>query len=85
MIRPHTAPHHNYESLQHKSKINSENPCLPITDGTSITMNHRESFQEKQDIKHRKRCEIYAINAVMKAAFEREFECQTSIGKGQTP
>lgn len=86
LIRPRTAPHHinNYESL-HKSKI--KNPFMPITDGTSTTtLNHKESFREKQEKKYRKRCEIYAINAVMKAAFEREFESlSTGIGKGQKP
>ena len=86
LLRPQTTlqekDDHSKISLSKKGR-NSSNIRFPLLSHTSkmddnnkmslIKQSQRISFNERQEAMHRQRCEIYAINKVMKAAFEREF------------
>jgi len=86
LLRPQTTlpekDDHSKISLSKKDR-DSSNICFPLLSHTSrkddnnnmslIQQSRRISFSERQETRYRQRCEIYAINKVMKAVFEREF------------
>lgn len=80
MIRPQTAPLKQTTS-QRKCNFGSSVPNHCHSSDANEMTTRRESFHDKQDAKHRRRCEVYAINKVMKNAFQREFNERIEICK----
>ena len=66
-VRPSTAPIRHKEFTKHCSYDELENTGFS-------QISRRESFNKKKEERERRRCEIYAINNVMKQAFHREFD-----------